>query len=65
VHYGEINITGSFASTPEDFEKALSIIAKGEIEVEDLISDRFTLDSMLDAVERAKKQDMIKGIVLF
>jgi L-iditol 2-dehydrogenase len=65
VHYGEINITGSFASTPEDFKKALSIIAKGEIEVEDLISDRFTLDSMLNAVERAKKQDMIKGIVLF
>jgi L-iditol 2-dehydrogenase len=65
VHYGEITITGSFASTPEDFQKALSIIAKGEIEVEDLISDRFTLDSMLDAVERAKKQDMIKGIVLF
>lgn len=65
VHYGEISITGSFASTPGDFEKVLDIIAKGEIEVEDLISDRFTLDNMLDAVERAKKQDMIKGIVLF
>lgn len=64
VHYGEINITGSFASTPEDFMKALDLIAKGEIEVEDLISDRFMLDSMLDAVDRAKKQDMIKGLVI-
>jgi L-iditol 2-dehydrogenase len=64
VHYGEINITGSFASTPDDFSKALDLISKGEIEVEDLISDRFTLDSMLDAVERAKKQDMIKGLVI-
>jgi L-iditol 2-dehydrogenase len=64
VHYGEINITGSFASTPNDFSKALSLIAKGEIEVEDLISDRFSLDRMLDAIDRAKKQDMIKGLVI-
>ncbi len=65
VHYGEITITGSFASTPDDFKKALDIIAKGEIFVDDLISDRFTLEKMLDAVERAKNQEMIKGIVLF
>lgn len=65
LHYSEIVLTGSFASTPEDFKKALYMIACNEIMVEDLISDRFTLDNMLDAVERAKKQDMIKGIVLF
>lgn len=65
LHYSEIVLTGSFASTPEDFKKALHMIARNEIMVEDLISDRFTLDNMLDAVERAKKQDMIKGIVLF
>lgn len=64
LHYGEINLTGTFASTPDDFKKALELIANGEILVEDLISDRFTLDHMLNAVERAKKQDMIKGIVL-
>lgn len=64
IHYSEIIITGSFASTPEDFQKALDLIAGGEVEVMDLISDRFSLDNMLDAVERAKKQQMIKGIVL-
>lgn len=65
VHYGEIDITGTFAATPHDFKKALDLIAVGEIEVEDLISDRFTLDNMLDAVEKAKKHEMIKGIVTF
>jgi threonine dehydrogenase-like Zn-dependent dehydrogenase len=65
LHYSEITITGTFASTPEDFKKTLDLISSSEIYVEDLISDRFTLDNMLDAVERAKKQDMIKGIVLF
>ena len=61
----EITLTGTFASTPQDFKKALELIATGEILVEDLISDRFTLDNMLNAVERAKKQEMIKGLVLF
>jgi len=65
IHYSEITITGTFASTPQDFKKALDVIASGEIYVEDLISDRFTLDNMLDAIDRAKKQEMIKGIVLF
>lgn len=65
IHYSEITITGTFASTPDDFKKALDIIASNEVEVEDLISDRYSLDNMLDAVERAKKQEMIKGIVLF
>lgn len=65
LHYSEIVITGSFAATPDDFNQAVRLIAAGEIEVEDLISDRYTLDNMLDAVERAKKQEMIKGIVLF
>ncbi|MFZ5987042.1 MAG: zinc-dependent dehydrogenase [Bacillota bacterium] len=64
IHYSEIVLTGSFAATPDDFKKAVYIIACDEIEVEDLISDKFTLDSMLDAVERAKRQEMIKGIVL-
>lgn len=65
LHYGEITLTGTFAATPQDFKKALELISTGEIYVEDLISDRFTLDSMLNAVERAKKQEMIKGLVLF
>ncbi|PLX94112.1 MAG: zinc-binding alcohol dehydrogenase [Desulfuromonas sp.] len=65
LHYCEINLTGSFAATPDEFRKSLELIASGEIVVDDLISDRFTLDSMLDAVERAKNQEMIRGIVLF
>lgn len=65
LHYQEIVLTGTFAATPGDFRRTLALIADGEIEVEDLISDRFTLDNMLDAVERAKNLEMIRGIVLF
>lgn len=65
VHYNEIHITGTFAATPHDFKKTLNLITTDAIKVEDLISHRFTLDNMLDAVEKAKNHEMIKGIVLF
>lgn len=65
LHYEEIVLTGSFAATPDDFRKTVEMIASGELVVDDLISDRFSLDSMLDAVERAKNQKMIRGVVLF
>ena len=65
LHYLEINLTGTFAASPDDFKKSLDLIINNEITVDDLVTDRFTLDSFLDAVERAKKQQMIRGIVEF
>jgi threonine dehydrogenase-like Zn-dependent dehydrogenase len=65
LHYFEINLTGTFAASPDDFKKSLDLIINNEITVDDLVTDRFTLDSFLDAVERAKKQQMIRGIVEF
>jgi len=65
LHYCEINLTGTFAASPSQFKECLDLIINNEIEVEDLISDRFELDNFLDAVERAKNQTMIRGIVVF
>jgi len=64
VHYSEITITGSFASTPEDFRQAVKLIVEGEIEVAPVITHRFTLDSMVEAIEKAKRFEMIKGVLL-
>jgi threonine dehydrogenase-like Zn-dependent dehydrogenase len=65
LHYCEINLTGTFAASPVQFRECLDLIAKGEIELDDLISDRFELDNFLDAVERAKSHAMIRGVVVF
>jgi len=65
LHYCEINLTGTFASSPKQFRECLDLIDSGAIEVEDLISDRFELDHFLDAVEKAKSQSMIRGVVVF
>lgn len=65
LHYFEINLTGTFAASPKDFKKSLDLIINNEIIVDDLVTDRFTLDTFLEAVERAKNQQMIRGIVEF
>lgn len=65
LHYMEITLTGTFASTPEDFRNCLELIRDKSIVVSDLLSHRFTLDNFLDAVEKAKNQEMVRGIVTF
>lgn len=64
IHYSEIVLTGTFASTPDDFRLALSLIGSGEIVVTDLISHRFGLEDMLEAVDSARRQEIIKGVVV-
>ncbi len=64
IHYSEIILTGTFASTPDDFRQALSLIGSGEIAVTDLISHRFGLEDMLEAVDLARRQEIIKGVVI-
>ncbi len=64
IHYQEITITGSFASTPEDFRQAARLIIEREIDVAPLITHRFTLDSMVEAIEKAKRLEMVKGVLL-
>ncbi len=65
LHYLEITLTGTFASTPDDFKTCLELIQNKSISVSDLLSHRFTLDTFLDAVEKAKNQEMVRGIVIF
>ncbi|RUM37993.1 MAG: zinc-binding alcohol dehydrogenase [Desulfobulbus sp.] len=65
LHYLEITLTGTFASTPADFRECLELIHNKSIIVSDLLSHTFTVDSFLDAVEKAKNQEMVRGIVTF
>jgi threonine dehydrogenase-like Zn-dependent dehydrogenase len=65
LHYMEITLTGTFASTPADFKECLGLISDKSIVVSDLLSHKFSLDNFLDAVEKAKNQEMIRGIVVF
>lgn len=61
----QITLTGSCAATAADFRKCLQLIREEAIIVSDMISHRFPLDDLHDAVEKSKNQELIRGIVTF
>jgi threonine dehydrogenase-like Zn-dependent dehydrogenase len=65
LHYGEITLTGTFASALNHFLDALTFVAEHADRVSRVISTRCALDDILDAVERVKKGQGIKSIVTF
>ncbi len=65
LHYQEITLTSTYASTPNDFKKCLQLIKEEAIIVSDLISHRFTLDTFDDAMEKAKSLEMVRGVITF
>jgi len=65
LHYQEVTLTGTYASTPGDFKKCLQLITEEAIIVSDLVSHRFTLDSFHDAIAASQNQEMVRGIITF
>uniref|UniRef100_UPI004055B038 zinc-binding dehydrogenase n=1 Tax=Candidatus Electronema sp. TaxID=2698783 RepID=UPI004055B038 len=59
----QITLTGSCAATVSEFRKCLQLIKEEAIIVSDMISHRFTLDDFQEAVEKAKNQELIRGVI--
>jgi len=51
LHYDEVTVMGSFHATPEEFERALSLIVDREIDVKSLITRKMRLDDLSKAFE--------------
>jgi L-iditol 2-dehydrogenase len=57
--YGkEITVRGSYSSSFPDHQLAADLIFEGKIEVENMISHRFNLEKLMDAVELADKRKL-------
>ena len=65
LHYGEITLTGTFASSLSHFHEALLFVGNQANRVSRIVSDRCTLDGILDAVQRVKTGQGTKSIVVF
>lgn len=63
IHYGEINLTGSYDSTPYFYRRALKLMKSGAIQIEPLVSHDFPLDQVQAAYEIVRKQEGVKVIV--
>jgi L-iditol 2-dehydrogenase len=60
LHYDEITLMGLFHHTPAHFQKALALIASGEIDPLPLISHRLPMGSLVEALELVAEGEAVK-----
>jgi L-iditol 2-dehydrogenase len=63
VHYRELMLMGANGSSPEHNRRALGLIASGAVPVLDLITHRFPLEDVVDAIEEIGRGDAIKVVI--
>ena len=60
IHYNELMVTGSFGLTRRQFQRSLAAIASGRLEVDSLLTHRFALSDIADALATAEQGAAIK-----
>ena len=65
LHYGEITLTGTFASSVQDFRKAWTWLREDPEPVASIVSHHCRLDDIVSAVERVRAGRGTKTIVVF
>ncbi len=64
VHYGEIVITGSSASTSGQFRRAVSLLAAKKISAGSIISHKFPLAAIHEGLAAARERSGMKVMIL-
>jgi len=62
VHYKQIMLTGTTGQSLAQYRKALEIISSKSIDVNKLISARYSLKDAQEAFERAQSEDVLKVV---
>lgn len=64
IYHSEVNLRGSYSSTPEEQRIALELMKTGRLKVKELISHRFTLERLSEAVTLAREaRESLKIII--
>lgn len=64
IHYGELTVTGSSNSTIDDYSAAIRLIEGGHVDVGSLVTHRYSLDQVDDALAMASSAAAVKVAVL-
>jgi len=60
VHYCEVSVQGSHGSTPEENKEAVALLVRGTVQVKDLITHIYPLDSIEEAFRFAERKEGMK-----
>jgi L-iditol 2-dehydrogenase len=64
VHYSGLRLTGSTGASIEDYARSLKLVESGQIQVKDLVTDRFGMNDALAAFEHALAGNGMKTLLL-
>ncbi len=64
VHYKQIMLTGSANSRRSDYETALQLIESGKVDTASMVTHRFPLSAVIDAIDTVTTGEAIKVAVL-
>lgn len=63
IHYREISVFGAFASFAEQYREALDLIEKGRVDAAKLITHKFPLDNIVEAIGTAAGGEGLKVVM--
>lgn len=64
VHYNQLNVTGVTDCRRSDYEAALRLIESGRVDVSQMVTHRFSLTSVTDALDATANREGVKVAVL-
>jgi L-iditol 2-dehydrogenase len=64
VHYEEVTVVGSFHYTPADADKALALLASGEVPAAPVLSRSRPLAEWREAFDEAERGDVMKTVLI-
>jgi L-iditol 2-dehydrogenase len=63
IHYRELTVVGAYGSTPSQNQRALDLIARGEVPVERLITHRLPLDRIMEGLRLMAQGKALKVVI--
>jgi L-iditol 2-dehydrogenase len=63
IVFKEITVSGSYDYRWIDFEEALQLIASGRVNIQSLISHRFSLDEIHKGIEAMERKEAVKVLI--
>jgi len=64
-HYRELGMVGAYGSTASQNSAAIDLIAEGRVPVGSLITARFPLEGIADAIEYVSRRQGLKAVITF
>lgn len=64
IHYNQLSITGSFSSTPKHFHHAIEIASEKVVDLSKLITNRYSLDSIKEAISLTQDYRGLRASVI-